>query len=204
MKSTNVLSQLTAVGIAAALLTTGCSTIKVGPGYTTTTKGPLADLPSVTVGLKVTDQRPDAERQVVGHLYNNFGGLAVTFIATNPIPQVIFDAIQSDFEVNGHHVVPAGQPAQANMEVTLKRFFYECKPHMWDVEVVTSVQTDVKVERPPGGATPSQFELSSTFRKSRQIVGRGSHEKLINQGLEEYLRILGLDPGLREAFGVKP
>jgi len=185
-----------------AALVVGCSSVKVSPKYSATQKGPLSTLSPMTVALRVDDQRPVAERTNVGAVYNNFGGVALKVESTEDAAAVVRDALCSEFEFNGHRVVPAPQAdANAEVDVALNRLFYECKPHFWDVEVLVTISTDVKVKRLPEVAPPTQTAVNSTFRKSRQFVGRGSHLKIINRGLAEFIRAFSLDPKIQQTLG---
>src|SRR5688572_13029155 len=119
----------------ALFLVTGCGSLKVTPSYSATKKGPLSTVPSKTISLRVNDQRPQEERVEVGRLYNNFGGVARKIESVPAVTNVIRDTLKSEFEHNGHRVVDATQNADFQIDVDLKRFFYECKPKMWDIEV---------------------------------------------------------------------
>ena len=111
---------------------------------------------------------------------------------------MIRDTLKSEFEHNGHRVVDATQNADFQIDVDLKRFFYECKPKMWDIEVVVTTVTQLHVSK--GGKIAPPVAINATHRKSRQLIGNGSHVKIINDGLAEYARAASLDPNLQEAF----
>lgn len=182
--------------LALAFLTTGCGALKVSPAYTATQKGPLSEVPASRVNLQLSDERASAERVEVGRLYNAFGGVARTFESTEPVPDVVRNAIKSELEMNGHKVVAPSENPDVQLNVSVKRFFYECKPKMWDVEVVMTAITDVQVVR--GGKNSPPITISGTHRDSRQMVTPGAHVKIINKGLAEFARNVALDPALSE------
>jgi uncharacterized lipoprotein YajG len=184
--------------VLALLVVTGCGSLKVTPTYTATKKGPLSTVAPQTVSLRVNDERPAEERVEVGRLYNAFGGVARKIESIPAVTNVIRDTLKSELENNGHRVVDSSQPADVKIDVDLKRFFYECKPKMWDVEVVVTTVTQLNITK--GGKNAPPVAVNATHRKSRQLVGNGSHVKIINDGLAEYARSASMDPNLQEAF----
>jgi len=188
------------VGCAAALLmlATGCGSMKVSPAYTTAKKGPLSEIPPAKVALAVSDERPAAELKEIGRLYNAFGGVALKFESIPAVTNVIRDTLKAELEANGHRIVEAAEAPDVKMNVAVQRFFYECKPKMWDVEVVVTTIGKMDISR--GGKNAPPVTVSATHQKSRQLVGRGSHVKIMNDGLAEFARATSFDPNVQEAL----
>ncbi len=183
------------------LLSTGCGNLKVTPKSVANGKGPLSSLPPTTVCLNVTDERPAEDRAIIGQLYSAFGGVVLKIESIPPVTDVIQETLATELQTNGHHLVTGTATPAVQMDVALKRFFYECKPHMWDVEVVVNTVAELRIAR-DGKNTPP-IAISATHRKSRQIVGRGGHVKIINDGLAEFARVISFDPRVQEAMTEK-
>src|SRR4051812_15032232 len=68
-------------------------------------------------------------------------------------------------------------------------------------EVVVTAIGQVEIMR--AGQNSPPFTISATHQKSRQIVGRGGHVKIINDGLAEFAHAASFEPKMREALAGK-
>src|SRR6266498_276081 len=93
------------------LLVSGCGTNHIKLAYTAQpgTKGPLSTIKPISLALQVNDGRDLAERDRQADLKNGYGMTIGSAVSEKDITQVLFDALKSEFENNGHKIVSTGE-----------------------------------------------------------------------------------------------
>lgn len=188
-----------------AVLMSGCGTQRIKLGYTAMpgTKSPLGTIKPMTMALHVEDQRDPAERDRQGNIINGYGMTIGHAVSDRDVTLVLFDAIRSEFENNGHKVVSAdAKNADAKMDVALERLWSETKMHMMDIELIGTLNSEVTIRNLHGSAEPFNKLINSTARKSGGMVtaGAGPHRTILNEVLKEYIKNLTYDPAVLKAL----
>lgn len=188
-----------------AALMSGCGTQRIKLGYSAMpgTKGPLGTIKPMTMALQVEDQRDQAERDRQGNIINSYGMTIGHAVSDRDVTLVLFDAIKSEFENNGHKVVSAGDKnADAKMDVALKRLWSETKIHMLDIELIGTLNSEVTIRNLHGSAEPFNKLINSTARKSGGMATAGAtpHRVILDEVLKEYIKNLTYDPSVLKAL----
>jgi hypothetical protein len=109
--------------------------------------------------------------------------------------------LRAEFEANSHKVVaPEVTQADALVKVGLKRFWSEATIHFFDIEMVSTLETDIGILHGTGQDKLSSKPLTSTYRDSRQFAGDGAFEDSLKGALLEYVRTFSRDPAVLDVL----
>ena len=183
----------------------GCASMDahVTPVYTVEPgkKSPLSTIQPLTVAIQVEDQRNQFELDRLGNKKNGYGQNMAKVIPDKAPADILRDALRAEFEANNHKVVaPEVTQADALLKVGLKRFWSEATIHFFDIEMVSTLETDVGILNGTSQDKLSSKPLTSTFRDSRQYAGDGAFEDSLKGALLEYVRTFSRDPAVLDAL----
>lgn len=202
--------RIAGVSVAAVLLVYGsilggCASMDahVIPVYTVEPgkKSPLSTISPLTVAIQVEDQRNQFELDRLGNRKNGYGQNMAKVIPDKAPADILRDALKAELEANNHKVVaPEGAQADALLKVGLKRFWSEATIHFFDIEMVSTLETDIGILNGTGQDKLSSKPLTSTYRDSRQFAGDGAFEDSLKGALLEYVRTFSRDPAVLDAL----
>ncbi|ULA67977.1 MAG: hypothetical protein LZF62_310049 [Nitrospira sp.] len=202
--------RIAGVSVAAVLLVYGsilggCASTDahVTPVYTVEPgkKSPLSTIPPLAVAVQVEDQRNQFELDRVGNKKNGYGQNMAKVIPDKAPADILREALKAELEANSHKVVAPGvTQADALVKVGLKRFWSEATIHFFDIEMVSTLETDIGILNGTGQDKLSSKPLTSTFRDSRQFAGEGAFEDSLKGALLEYVRTFSRDPAVLDAL----
>ena len=183
----------------------GCASTDahVTPVYTVEPgkKSPLSTISPLSVAIQVEDQRNQFELDRVGNKKNGYGQNMAKVIPDKAPSDILRDALKAEFEANNHKVVaPEVSQADALLKVGLKRFWSEATIHFFDIEMVSTLETDIGILNGTGQDKLSSKPLTSTFRESRQYGGEGAFEDSLKGALLEYVKTFSRDPAVLDAL----
>lgn len=164
-------------------------------------KSPLSTVKPMSIALEVQDQRDPTERDRVGDKKNGWGMVTAKALAKKELTAVIYDALKTEFENNGHKVVDSKTEHPAvNITILLKKYWSDFNIHFWDVEMVGTVNSEVGISNPRNNSVIFSKSINGTFRESRQIALDSAFESVLNGALAEFVRNFSYDMGIISAL----
>ncbi len=164
-------------------------------------KGPLSTIKPMTVALHVDDKRAPGERDRVGDKKNAFGAVMARVTANKDVTSVLYDALKSEFENNGHKVVATGNAdSDVVISANLTKCWVDTRIHAFDLEMIGTAGAEMTVRNRDGTVVYGTKPVIGTFQESRAVATAGAYEHALNGALAELVRNVARDPSVLEAL----
>lgn len=162
--------------------------------------GPLASIRPVTIDLQeFVDKRP--EKSKIGYKRNGFGQKTADIVTMKPIPQIVKEALTTEFIKNGHIVSATGNSLAISGEIT--SFWVEFQINFATVEFMGTVGINLNLVDAGSGAVLYSQSYQGYYDESALGGLEGTWERVMNTALERMVRDVSTDPKLIEILKVK-
>ncbi len=160
-------------------------------------RGPLSSLQPLNIEIaEFVDKRP--ERDNIGYKRDGFGNKGGKIVTNEPVPQIVREALITEFKKNGHHVV-SGDKRDVYVSGRINTFFFDMQTG-WTIEFMGMVNVDLKVTKSKTG----EVLLTRTYQGnySEKCLGglEGTWERVMSIALERMVRQASTDTELIEAL----
>ncbi len=185
----------------AAILASGCAltqgNIKVGYDPANTRKGPLSSFRPVSVQIQeFADKR--AEINKVGYKRNAYGSPMAPIVTTEPVPQIVREAIATEFSTNGHRVVASASDVLISGEIT--SFWFNSQVNFWTVEFMGTVGVNATVVDTRTGGTVFSANYEGHYNEKSTGGLEKTWERVMNTALERMVQSMSSDRKLVESL----
>ncbi|MGA3115371.1 MAG: YajG family lipoprotein [Syntrophobacteraceae bacterium] len=162
--------------------------------------GPLASIRPVTLDVQeFVDKRPEKLR--IGYKRNGFGQNTADIVTQKPVPQIVKDALMTEFIKNGHTVSATGNSLAISGEIT--SFWFELQVNFTTVEFMGTVEVDLNLVDPGSGAVLYSQSYQGHYNETRMGGLEGTVERVMNTALERMVRDMSTDPKLLEILKMR-
>ena len=160
-------------------------------------KGPLSSVKPLKFEVgEFIDKRPETDK--IGYKHTGFGTKTATIVTTQPVTQIVKEAIVTEFQKNGH--LMAGDHRDLLLSGTVTSFWFDYHVSFITIEFMGTVSVDLDVTNGKTGA----IMLTRTYQghyneKSLGGLG-GTWERIMNVALERMVQQMSTDNKLVQAL----
>jgi uncharacterized lipoprotein YajG len=189
------------------ILARGCANVRtpVTINFVPAAIGPLCSLQTLTILLRVEDQRPADEQDSVARLAH-FVGTKESWYTKEPAPVIVRDALGAQLAKCGHRVITdSSAPSNIGIKIRLTRFQGFIAVNSSKSVVWTQVNADVLVTDAAGKEAASPFQIAGTHKHniSSMISKWKGFDDDLSVALADFIRNLTFDSRLVEAIQAK-
>lgn len=194
---------LAALSLSACAL--GASNVTLAKSQAYSVKaGLLSEAPARTIAItQVTDAREEATRDRIGDKRNGYGMVMGTVVATEPVTDTVKKVVAETFAANKHTVVADPAAANFKVEAQVKKFWFDYKTGLIDVEFFADVQTRLSVK---DASNTEVFAKDFKGYASEKTMGglEDLWARVIDAALADLSREISLSMELKAALSKAP
>jgi uncharacterized lipoprotein YajG len=182
------------VPLSALILLGGCAftkaTLNVGYTDAMAARGPLSTVTPrrVEVGA-FADKRPEIER--IGYKRNMYGQKTADIVTTKPVPEIVREALATEFRKNGHDVTSAERDLVVSGEITT--FWFEFQINFWTVEFFGTSAVTLNLVDGRTGATLLTRNYQGHYTEKSGGGLDATWERVMNEALQRMVREVSSD-----------
>ena len=185
---------LAVVPLSALLLLGGCaftkSTLNVGYTDAMATRGPLSSVTARRVDVGTfADKRPETER--IGYKRNMYGQKTADIVTTKSVPDIVKEALTTEFRKNGHEVTNANRDLVVSGDITT--FWFEFQVNFWTVEFFGTSTVTLNVTDGKSGTTLLTRSYQGHYTEKSGGGLDGTWERVMNEALQRMVREISTD-----------
>lgn len=196
------MSRLLAVlPLSALVLLGGCAftkaTLNVGYTDAMATRGPLSTVTprKIDVGA-FADKRPEIER--IGYKRNMYGTKTADIVTAKPVPDIVKEALATEFRKNGHDVTTSDRDLVVSGEITT--FWFEFQVNFWTVEFFGTSAVTLNVLDGRTGQTLLTRSYQGHYTEKSGGGLDATWERVMNEALQRMVREVSTDLQLIRAL----
>lgn len=177
-----------------ALFTSGCAftqaNLNVKYDSQNARSGPLSSIKPVTVDIQeFTDARP--EKYKIGYKRNGWGQQTADIITKKPVPEIVKEALSSEFLKNGHLVACKNNSLTISGEIT--SFWFDTQINFWTIEFMGTVGIELSVKAKETGGVLYKHAYQGHYNEKSMGGLDGTWERVMNTALERMVRDVSTD-----------
>lgn len=156
-------------------------------------KGPLSNINSINIEVgEFIDKRPEIDK--VGYVRNGLGAKTASIVTIKPVPQIVREAIVSEFQKNGHIINPDNNDFIINGIIT--SFWFDLQMNFWTVEFMGTVNVDVNVVNGKTGNLLLTRTYQGHYNEKSSGGYKATWERVMNTALERMVQQMSTDSKL--------
>ena len=187
--------------LAAVLVLGGCAftTANLNVAYpeTSATRGPLSSVGARRVEIaKFVDKRPETNK--IGYKRNGFGQKTADILTTKPVPDIIRDALATEFKRNGHDIGASDRDVVLSGEIST--FWFEAQINFATVEFFGTSAIVLNVVDGKTGTTLLTRSYQGHYTEKSMGGLEATWERVMNEALQRMVREVSTDNRLVQAL----
>jgi curli biogenesis system outer membrane secretion channel CsgG len=152
-------------------------------------KGPLSSVRPLKIEVgEFTDKRSETDK--IGYKRNGFGQKTANIVTTKPVPQIVREAILTEFLKNGHL---SGGDKNIILSGTITSFWFDYQINFWTVEFMGTVSVDLNVLDGKTGSVLLTRAYHGHYNEKSMGGLEGTWERVMNAALERMVQQMSTD-----------
>jgi uncharacterized lipoprotein YajG len=153
-------------------------------------KGPLSSVNPLNIEVgEFIDKRPETGK--IGYKRNGFGQQTAKIVTTQPVPQIIREAISTEFIKNGHLVTNVNR--NILLSGTITSFWFDYQMNFWTIEFMGTVGVDLNVIDGKSGAVLLTRAYQGHYNEKSMGGLEGTWERVMSTALERMVQQMSTD-----------
>lgn len=149
------------------------------------------------VALQIEDLRGADKGDTIGSAKQLFGLVGYEFKTGKEVKVLVYEAMKSELENNGHRVISAVESnPDVIIEARVKKLWIDAN------QKIGVIIANVSIMHPRDKSIFGQRLIIGTFRGEQTMLHVPSLQSTLNGALVEFVRNFSRDPDLLDAFGL--
>jgi Uncharacterized lipoprotein len=162
-----------------------------------TRKGPLSSVKPLNFEVgEFVDKRPETDK--IGYKRNGFGTKTASIVTTQPVPQIVQEAMVTEFRKNGH--LTTSNNKDLLLSGTITSFWFDYQVNFTTVEFMGTVSVDLDVTNGKTGSVMLTRAYQGHYNEKSLGGLEATWERIMNVALERMVQQMSTDNKLVQAL----